>query len=71
MVSSTVPPWMIAASTWPGNTRYPVSHESTMMFSNGPAQAKPTPSASGAERKMTARVVPKTAHPATPASTVT
>ena len=40
------------------------------MFSNGPAQAKPTPRASGAERKITASVVPNTAQPATPASTV-
>ena len=41
-----------------------------MMFSNGPAQAKPTPSASGTERKITASVVPKIAQPATPANTV-
>ena len=40
------------------------------MFSNGPAQANPTPSASGTERKMTASVVPKIAQPVTPASTV-
>jgi len=34
------------------------------MFSNGPAQANPTPSARGADRKMTASTEPNTAQPA-------
>jgi hypothetical protein len=70
MASSAVPPWINDASTWPGKYRYPACQESTMMFSNGPAHAKPTPSARGAERNRTASVVPKTAQPATPPNTV-
>src|SRR5215475_12749330 len=68
--TSEVPPLMTAASSRPGNTRFPVDHEPETMFSNGPAHANPTASATGAERKMTASVVPNTAQPTTPSMTV-